>query len=86
MKFSEVVEQAGALLQRKGRMTYRALKLEFALDEEHFEALKEELLYAHSQVTDDEGRGLVWTGKASEVKCPGSESKLSLPLTLDTRP
>ena len=49
MKFSEVVEQAGALLQRKGRMTYRALKLEFALDEEHFEALKEEILYAHSQ-------------------------------------
>jgi hypothetical protein len=66
MKFSEVVEQAGALLQRKGRMTYRALKLEFALDEEHFEALKEEILYTHSQVTDDKGRGLVWTGGATE--------------------
>jgi class 3 adenylate cyclase/predicted ATPase len=92
MKFSEVVEQAGALLQRKGRMTYRALKLEFALDEEHFEALKEELLYAHSQVTDDEGRGLMWVGQdslASSVQ--GLESK-TLPSpdarhqTLDPRP
>ena len=34
MKFSEVVEQASALLQRKGRITYRALKLEFDLSEE----------------------------------------------------
>jgi len=33
MKFFEVVEQASALLQRKGRITYRALKREFTVDE-----------------------------------------------------
>ena len=31
MKFSEIVDQASELLQRKGRVTYRALQLEFDL-------------------------------------------------------
>ena len=34
MKFSEIVEQARALLQRTGKVTYGVLKREFALDEE----------------------------------------------------
>lgn len=44
MKFSEIIDQASALLQRKGRLTYRALKLEFALDDEQLDVLKEELI------------------------------------------
>ena len=44
MNFSEIIEQASALLQRRGRLTYRTLKLEFELDEEQLEALKEELI------------------------------------------
>jgi class 3 adenylate cyclase len=62
MTFEEILDQVIAMLQRRGRVTYRTLKLQFQLDEEHFEALKEELLYAHPQVGDDAGRGLVWTG------------------------
>ena len=62
MKFSEMVEQARALLQRTGKITYRALKREFALDDEALADLKEELLYTHPYVADDEGRGLVWVG------------------------
>ena len=46
MKFSEVVEQAGALLQRKGRITYRALQREFRLDEQALQDLKDELIDA----------------------------------------
>ncbi len=34
MKFSEIIDQASALLQRKGRITYRSLKREFDLTQE----------------------------------------------------
>ena len=88
MKFSEIVDQAHALLQQKGRSTYRALKLEFDLNDEQLEALKEELLFAHPEVADEAGRGLVWTGSlASSV--PSLESEKQRPMaigqTLDPR-
>ena len=62
MTFEEVLDQAVAMLQRRGRMTYRALRLHFQLDDETLEALKEEILYSQPQVVDDAGRGLMWTG------------------------
>jgi hypothetical protein len=62
MTFEELLDQALARLQRRGRVTLRALKLQFMLDDEGLEALKDELLYAHPQVVDDEGRRLIWTG------------------------
>ena len=37
---------------------------QFGLDEEALADLKDELLYAHPEVRDDAGRGLVWTGDA----------------------
>ncbi len=72
MKFSELVTQAATLVQQRQRVTYRALKLEFALDDETFEALKEELLFAHPEVSEAEGRGLVW-------RAPDSLSTEALP-------
>src|SRR5262245_47556873 len=62
MTFEEILDQALAMLQRRGRVTYRALKLQFTLDDDQLEALTDELLYAHPQVVDDAGRGLRWTG------------------------
>ena len=44
MDFYTVLDQVLELLQRRGRVSYRALKLQFHLDDEHLEALKEELL------------------------------------------
>ncbi len=64
MTIIEVVEQVRDLLCSKGRISYRILKLQFQLDAEQLEALKEEILFSHPQVTDEEGRGLVWTEKA----------------------
>jgi class 3 adenylate cyclase len=61
MDFYEVLDQVIDLLRHRGRVTYRALKLQFKLDDEHLEALKDEILYVHP-VVDDNGRGLVWTG------------------------
>jgi len=70
MKFSEVVDHASALLQCKGRITYRTLRCEFDLDEEALEDLKAELIDAHRVVTDEEGKVLVWIGAS-----PVSSSK-----------
>ena len=62
MRFFELLMLIMALLQREGRVSYRALKLEFSLDEEHLEALRDELIYAKRLATDEEGRVLVWVG------------------------
>src|SRR6266545_1113976 len=63
MEFYEVLDQVVALLQQRSRVTYRTLKREFQLDEERLDDLKEELLYAHPEIMDDEGRGLIWKGE-----------------------
>jgi predicted ATPase/class 3 adenylate cyclase len=65
MTFEEILDQAVAMLQRRGRMTYRTLQRQFALDEEALTDLKDELLYAHPEIRDDAGRGLIWTGAPS---------------------
>src|SRR6185436_6935414 len=62
MKFSEVVTQSLTWLQREGRVSYRALKREFELDDDLLEDLKEELLFSHPQISEADSRGLVWTG------------------------
>jgi predicted ATPase/class 3 adenylate cyclase len=62
MKFSEVVTQTLAWLQREGRISYRALKLEFDLNDEVLDALKEEIIEAKRLAIDENGRVLVWIG------------------------
>ena len=62
MTFEEILDQAIAMLQRRGRLTYRTLKLQFQLDDEHLEALKDELIYGQRVAADEDGRVLVWTG------------------------
>src|SRR5438552_2470048 len=61
MNFEEILDQAMAMLQRRGRVTYRTLQRQFQLDDEALRDLTDALLYAHAQVRDDAGRGLVWT-------------------------
>src|SRR2546428_8741090 len=61
MDFYAVLDQTLDLLRQRGRVTYRALKLQSTLDADKLEPLKDELLYAHPQVVDDAGRGLLWT-------------------------
>src|SRR5215471_18915152 len=62
MTFEDILDQALAMVQRRGRVTYRTLKLQFALDDEQLATLKDELLYSQPHVIDDAGRGLLWTG------------------------
>ena len=72
MTFEEILDHAMAMVQRRGRVTYRTLKRQFNLDEDAFEDLKDELLYAHPHVVGDDGRGLIWTGAARPTPRPGS--------------
>jgi hypothetical protein len=62
MTFEEILDHAIAMLQRRGRATYRTLRLQFQLEEEQLEALKEALIDAERLAVDEEGRVLVWAG------------------------
>src|SRR5262245_37041768 len=70
MDFYAVLDQVVMLLQRRGRVTYNALKLQFHLDDDQLAVLKDELLYAHPQVVDDAGRGLRWTDDTGATQAP----------------
>ena len=59
MRFSEIVKEAREWLQRDGRISYRALKREFALDDESLDDLKFELIKAKRLATDEDGEVLV---------------------------
>ena len=67
MTFEEVLDRVLDMLQRRGRVSYRALQRQFSLDEAYLEDVKAEILYAHPQAVDDEGRGLVWLGDTASA-------------------
>ena len=75
MDFLEVLEQAQVVLRNKGRITYRALKYQFQLDDEGLEALKEELLFSHPEISEADGRGLIWNGSHEETQPQPSTSQ-----------
>src|SRR5581483_11726781 len=83
MQFYDVVKQVLALLQREGRMSYRALKRQFSLDDEYIEDLKGELIDAKRTAIDEDGKVLVWTGASpvlnSQSPVPGSTQPLTPP-------
>jgi len=74
MDFYAILDQVIDLLRQRQRVTYRALQRQFDLDEDTLNDLKDELLYAHPHVVDDEGRGLRWTGDTAStpVQAPPS--------------
>src|SRR5215510_385665 len=87
MTFAEVLGQVRALLQSKQRVSYRALKRQFALDDDYLEDLKAELIKAERVAADEDGEVLVWTGGATkgETATPPASAD-PRPQTLDARP
>src|SRR5437870_4981025 len=73
MIFEELLDQAIALLQRRGRLTYRALKRQFNLDDDYLEDLKAELIQGQRLAVDEAGAVLVWTGDRASVPSPPGE-------------
>ena len=68
MTFEEILDQAIAMLQRRGRLTYGTLKRQFQLDDAALEDLKNELIEGQRLAVDERGNVLVWTG--AEVAPP----------------
>ena len=68
MHFEEVLDQAIAMLQRRGRVTYRALKRQFNLDDAFLEDLTVELIKGQRLARDEDGEVLVWTGAAAHPR------------------
>jgi class 3 adenylate cyclase/predicted ATPase len=76
MTFDEILAQIINLLKRQRRVSFRALKRRFDIDDDYIEDLKEEILYVHP-VIDDEGKGLMWTGdtaRAHEDAAPSAQT------------
>jgi hypothetical protein len=63
MEFYDVVGQVLDLLQRQKRVSYRALKRQFSIDDDYIEDLKEEIIYAQQVAKDEDNRVLVWIGE-----------------------
>ena len=72
MTFDDILDQAIAMLQRRGRLTYRTLKRQFQLDDETLEDLKFELIEGQRLATDENGTVLVWTGETEATSASAS--------------
>jgi len=74
MTFDEVLAQTLELLQRQGRVSYRALKRRFGLDDDYLEDLKTELIKAQRLAVDEDGEVLVWMGAPAAAALPALEA------------
>jgi class 3 adenylate cyclase len=83
MNFEEIIDHAIAMLQRRGRVTYRTLKRQFQLDDDALEDLKEELIYGQRLAVDEDGRVLVWMGEEEPPAAPHTRMAF---LTVEPRP
>jgi class 3 adenylate cyclase/predicted ATPase len=70
MTFDDILAQVLDLLQHQGRVSYRALKRRFNLDDEYLEDLKAELIEAQKVAIDEQGRVLVWRGRSEPLPAP----------------
>jgi class 3 adenylate cyclase/tetratricopeptide (TPR) repeat protein len=81
--FDEILEHALEMLQRRGRVSYRALKVQFHMDDDLLEILKEEIVEVHQVARDQEGKMLVWTGATATAapSFPPAPDQERAPLT-----
>jgi hypothetical protein len=56
MDLYAIIDQIAALLRQRGRLAYRALQLQFHLDEEQLAAVKEELIDTQGLAADKDGK------------------------------
>jgi class 3 adenylate cyclase len=85
MTFDEILAHVLDLLQRQGRVSYRALKRRFNLDDEYLEDLKAELIKAQRMAVDEDGEVLVWTGSPGRSPATGADEE-HVPSALQAAP
>jgi hypothetical protein len=81
MTFEEILDQAIAMLQRRGRLTYSTLKRQFQLDDAALEDLKNELIEGQRLAVDERGNVLVWTGGSDRLLLPAPPAPAHVPPT-----
>jgi class 3 adenylate cyclase/tetratricopeptide (TPR) repeat protein len=79
MTFEEILDQAIAMLQRRGRVSYRALQRQFQLDDAYLQDLTAEIVEVLQLAVDQDNTMLVWMGG------PSAPAPVS-PLTSSTPP
>ncbi len=62
MTFDEILMQTLDILRRQGKVSYRALKRQFGIDDDYIEDLKFEIVEVHHSAFDQDQIMLVWTG------------------------
>jgi hypothetical protein len=70
MDFYGWLDDVSKLLHQRGRVTYRALKRQFLLDDDVLDDLKEELPKAQRVAVDENGDVLVWVGDVGSTPAP----------------
>ena len=88
MDFLEVLDQVVDQLRRRRRLTYRTIKLQFNLDDEYLDALKDELIKGQRLAADEDGEVLVWTGETEGalVETPTSTPPAQPEVTKEVQP
>jgi class 3 adenylate cyclase len=74
MDFYSLLDDVLELLRRRGRVTYRALKRQFHLDDDVLDDLKAELIKAQRVAVDENGDVLVWVGDVGSTPAPTPQS------------
>src|SRR4051812_25242711 len=66
MDIIDVVGQIRALLEQQGRLSYRIIQRQFALDDAALEDVKFELIEIQDVAGDKDGKMLVWKGATAQ--------------------
>ena len=82
MEFYDTLDQVMHLLSSRGRVSYRALRLQFHLDDDHLEALKDELIKAQRLAVDEDGAVLVWVGEPAPAPPPAATQAQAPPIAI----
>ena len=86
MTFEEILDQAMAMLQRRGRLTYGTLKRQFQLDDAALDDLKNELIEGQRLAVDERGNVLVWIGATGPTSPAPRQPPHPAPARSPTRP
>lgn len=70
MTFDETLIQTLDMLRRQGKVSYRALKRQFDIDDAYLDDLKFEIVEVHRAAVDQDRIMLVWTGSAADPLPP----------------
>jgi len=70
MTFDEILAHVIEVLQREGRISYRALQRRFDLDDAYLDDVKVELIEAKQLARDENGRILVWAEQETTTAPP----------------